>query len=80
MLCIMHELGLHRKPDGTLDTAAFKIVYVAPMKVGVLSAGCLCVSLFFGLRAVVCSELLPPPHRSHRGLCCCRVTHLIIVF
>ncbi|GIL50154.1 hypothetical protein Vafri_6292 [Volvox africanus] len=32
MLCIMHELGLHLRPDGTIDTAAFKIVYVAPMK------------------------------------------------
>lgn len=32
MLCIMHELGMHRKPDGKIDTAAFKIVYVAPMK------------------------------------------------
>jgi pre-mRNA-splicing helicase BRR2 len=32
MLAILHELGLHRKPDGRLDTSAFKIVYVAPMK------------------------------------------------
>jgi pre-mRNA-splicing helicase BRR2 len=32
MLAILHELGLHRRPDGRLDTAAFKIVYVAPMK------------------------------------------------
>jgi pre-mRNA-splicing helicase BRR2 len=32
MLCIMHELGMHRKADGSIDTAAFKIVYVAPMK------------------------------------------------
>ena len=32
MLCILHELGLHRRSDGTFDTSAFKIVYVAPMK------------------------------------------------
>ena len=32
MLTILHEIGLHRKPDGTIDTSAFKIVYVAPMK------------------------------------------------
>jgi pre-mRNA-splicing helicase BRR2 len=32
MLCVMHELGLHRRSDGSIDTAAFKIVYVAPMK------------------------------------------------
>jgi replicative superfamily II helicase len=32
MLCILHELGLHRRTDGSIDTGAFKIVYVAPMK------------------------------------------------
>ena len=32
MLTILHELGSHRKPDGSLNTKAFKIVYVAPMK------------------------------------------------
>lgn len=32
MLCILHEMGLHRRADGTFDTSAFKIVYVAPMK------------------------------------------------
>lgn len=32
MLTIMHELGMHRKADGSIDTSAFKIVYVAPMK------------------------------------------------
>lgn len=32
MLCILHELGLHRRSDGSFDTSAFKIVYVAPMK------------------------------------------------
>lgn len=32
MLCILHELGLHRRSDGSIDTGAFKIVYVAPMK------------------------------------------------
>jgi hypothetical protein len=32
MLCILHELGLHRRQDGSIDMSAFKIVYVAPMK------------------------------------------------
>lgn len=32
VLTILHELGLHRKSDGSIDTSAFKIVYVAPMK------------------------------------------------
>lgn len=32
MLCILHELGLHRLEDGNVDTSSFKIVYVAPMK------------------------------------------------
>eukprot|EP00271_Cylindrocystis_brebissonii_P012705 TRINITY_DN317_c0_g1_i1.p1 TRINITY_DN317_c0_g1~~TRINITY_DN317_c0_g1_i1.p1 ORF type:complete len:2233 (-),score=420.67 TRINITY_DN317_c0_g1_i1:1930-8628(-) len=32
VLTILHELGLHRRTDGTLDLGAFKIVYVAPMK------------------------------------------------
>jgi pre-mRNA-splicing helicase BRR2 len=32
VLTILHELGLHRKQDGSIDTSAFKIVYVAPMK------------------------------------------------
>ncbi|WIA19957.1 hypothetical protein OEZ85_005838 [Tetradesmus obliquus] len=32
MLCILHELGLHRRADGTFDMSAFKVVYVAPMK------------------------------------------------
>ena len=32
MLCVLHELGLHRRQDGSIDTSAFKIVYVAPMK------------------------------------------------
>lgn len=26
------QIGLHLKPDGSVDTGAFKIVYVAPMK------------------------------------------------
>lgn len=34
MLCILHEVGMHLRDDGTVDTSAFKIVYVAPMKVG----------------------------------------------
>jgi len=32
MLSIMHEIGLHRREDGSIDKNAFKIVYVAPMK------------------------------------------------
>lgn len=32
MLCILHEIGMHLRDDGTVDTSAFKIVYVAPMK------------------------------------------------
>lgn len=33
MLTILHQIGRHLKPDGSVDTGAFKIVYVAPMKV-----------------------------------------------
>ena len=33
MLTMLHEIGLHRLPDGSIDTASFKIIYVAPMKV-----------------------------------------------
>lgn len=32
MMCVLHQLGLHMRPDGTIDTSSFKIVYVAPMK------------------------------------------------
>jgi pre-mRNA-splicing helicase BRR2 len=32
VLTIMHCVGMHRREDGSLDTGAFKIVYVAPMK------------------------------------------------
>jgi pre-mRNA-splicing helicase BRR2 len=32
MLTILREVGLHRRDDGSIDTDAFKIVYVAPMK------------------------------------------------
>jgi pre-mRNA-splicing helicase BRR2 len=32
MLTMLHEIGLHRQPDGTIDTSAFKMIYVAPMK------------------------------------------------
>ncbi len=34
VLCILHQLGLHRGADGEIDKSAFKIVYIAPMKVG----------------------------------------------
>lgn len=33
MLSILHCIGRHLKSDGSVDTSAFKIVYVAPMKV-----------------------------------------------
>jgi pre-mRNA-splicing helicase BRR2 len=26
------QIGLHQRADGSIDTSAFKIVYVAPMK------------------------------------------------
>ena len=32
MLTMLHEIGMHRKSDGTIDTSAFKMIYVAPMK------------------------------------------------
>lgn len=32
MLCILHEIGMHLREDGTIDRDSFKIVYVAPMK------------------------------------------------
>ncbi len=32
MLCILHEIGLNRRDNGSIDLDAFKIVYVAPMK------------------------------------------------
>ena len=32
VLTIMHQIGLHRRPDGEIDRSAFKIVYIAPMK------------------------------------------------
>ncbi len=32
MLCILHEIGLNRRENGSIDLDAFKIVYVAPMK------------------------------------------------
>jgi pre-mRNA-splicing helicase BRR2 len=32
VLTILHELGLHRQEDGSIDLGAFKVVYVAPMK------------------------------------------------
>ena len=32
MMCILHQLGLHRREDGSFNLGAFKIVYIAPMK------------------------------------------------
>jgi hypothetical protein len=39
VLTIMHQLGLHRGADGEIDKSAFKIVYIAPMKVGAAAGG-----------------------------------------
>lgn len=39
MLTMLHEIGLHRLPDGSIDTSAFKMIYVAPMKVRVCVCG-----------------------------------------
>ena len=32
MLSILQTIGLHRKPNGKVDTRTFKIIYIAPMK------------------------------------------------
>ena len=32
MLTMLHEIGLHRRSDGSIDTSSFKMIYVAPMK------------------------------------------------
>jgi len=32
LLTILHELGKHINPDGTINTEEFKIIYVAPMR------------------------------------------------
>lgn len=32
MLTVLHQIGLYRKEDGSIDLSGFKIVYVAPMK------------------------------------------------
>ena len=32
LLAMLHEIGLHRGEDGTIDLEGFKIVYLAPMK------------------------------------------------
>lgn len=32
VLSILHEIGSARRPDGSIDVASFKVVYVAPMK------------------------------------------------
>lgn len=32
LMTMLHEIGQHRREDGTIDTEGFKIVYVAPMK------------------------------------------------
>ena len=32
LLTILHQIALHRRQDGSIDTGKFKVVYVAPMK------------------------------------------------
>ncbi|BHF63398.1 hypothetical protein SprV_0200639000 [Sparganum proliferum] len=32
LLCIMHELGQHINPDGSINKENFKIIYIAPMR------------------------------------------------
>ena len=32
MLTILHQMGMHRHPDGSFDLSKFKIIYIAPMK------------------------------------------------
>ena len=32
MLTVLQTLGQYRKPNGKIDTRAFKIIYIAPMK------------------------------------------------
>lgn len=32
MLTMLHEIGMHRRSDGSIDTSSFKMIYVAPMK------------------------------------------------
>lgn len=39
LMTMLHEIGQHRKEDGTIDVDAFKIVYVAPMKALVQEVG-----------------------------------------
>ena len=40
LLAMLHEIGQHRREDGTIDVDTFKIVYVAPMKALVQEVGC----------------------------------------
>lgn len=39
LMTMLHEIGQHRKEDGSIDVDAFKIVYVAPMKALVQEVG-----------------------------------------
>ena len=39
MMTMLHEIGQHRREDGSIDTDGFKIVYVAPMKALVQEVG-----------------------------------------
>lgn len=51
MLAVLHEIGLHRREDGSIDTSKFKIVYVAPMKVHN-------IFVFWEMLLIICLGLL----------------------
>lgn len=40
MLSILHTVSLFRRKDGSVRTSDFKIIYVAPMKVGIQESSC----------------------------------------
>jgi hypothetical protein len=65
MLAILHELGQHMNEDGTIKLNDFKVVYVAPMKVGDWT------NMHCHLQGNEC--LHAPPHcpSSGRTMCCC---------
>jgi hypothetical protein len=62
VLTILHQLGLHRGADGEIDKAAFKIVYIAPMKVGgfVLGLFRICLDCFVLFQSISL-------HSAHEG-------------
>lgn len=61
MLCILHQLGLHRGAGGEIDKAAFKIVYIAPMKARGTGGG------HMGMRACMGGVLRAQGVCAHKG-------------